>query len=89
MSRYYAILMSTYAYPVRNAKGEAVISTGGKAVRSLFSMEVAARSRVEVTSTGEAEFEERPFWGRFLFLSMRKDVFFLNSAPLINNLKMD
>lgn len=89
MSRYYAILMSTYAYPVRNAKGEAVISTGGKAVRSLFSMEVADRSRVEVTSTGEAEFEERPFWGRFFVFVYAEGRFFLNSAPLINNLKMD
>ena len=57
--------MSTYAYPVRNAKGEAVISTG------------------------EAEFEERPFWGRFFVFVYAEGRFFLNSAPLINNLKMD
>lgn len=80
--------MSTYAYPVRNAKGEAVISTGGKVVRS-FSMEVVARSRVEVTSTGVAEFEERPFLGRFFVFVYAEGRFFLNSAPLINNLKMD
>ncbi|WP_407447401.1 hypothetical protein [Fibrobacter sp.] len=36
MSRYYAILMSTYAYPVRNAKGEAVISTGGEGGPVIF-----------------------------------------------------
>lgn len=58
-------------------------------IRSIAVLIVAARSRVEVTSTGEAEFEERPFWGRFFVFVNAEGRFFLNSAPLINNLKMD
>ena len=58
-------------------------------IRSIAVLIVAARSRVEVTSAGEAEFEERPFWGRFFVFVYAEGRFFLNSAPLINNLKMD